>query len=97
MNAITTNDLGDACITFANDLQRPFWYFEQNAHYYLLNPLIDPTLRTIQGIAKRTFCGSLNLVGVTLTLPIALLAFFIKGVGNCVHGQRIYILERKRS
>ena len=87
MNTIDDNDLGDDCIVFANHLQRPFWYFEQNTHYYLLNPLNDPTLTTTDAVAKRALLGLFNLVSCVLTLPLAFSAFCIKGLGNRLHSK----------
>ena len=75
MSAIYTNNLGDDCIAFANHIQRPFWFFQQNTHYYLLNPLNDPRLITIDAVAKRIFLGLCNLGGLMLTLPHCLFGF----------------------
>ncbi len=75
-------DLGDHWIVCASHLQRPFWYFEHMAHYYILNPLNDPTLTTIKGVAKRAIVGVLSMGGLVATLPLVLLACCVKKVGN---------------
>lgn len=87
MSLSYVNEIGDHFIAFANHLQRPFWYFEQNIHYYLLNPQDDPILMRIDGIIKRIFFGLFNLGGLVYTFPYAFLAFPLKGLAQLFHGK----------
>ena len=82
MSKIDVHDLGDTCIACANHLQRPFWHFEKNAHYYLFNPLDAPSLAKMAAVAKRAIYGLFHLGGLLVTAPLAIVAFPLKGLAH---------------
>jgi len=69
--------------TFANVIQRPFWYCAQNAHYYYSNPLNDPALT--DQIATRVLRCVPNAVGAACALFLAFPGFGLKGLSNYFH------------
>lgn len=47
------DDVAERLNYLANEVQRPFWYFAQNAHRYAANPLHEDSLT--DSVAKRIF------------------------------------------
>lgn len=68
---------------FANNLQRPFWYCEQNLHRYAANPLEEDQLT--ESVAYRIFKGACHGVGLALGAFPAAFSFGLKGLSNYFH------------
>ncbi len=85
------DDIAERMNQLANEMQRAFWYFAQNVHRYVVNPLHEDDL--INSVAKRFFGGGVHAVGALFGAFLAVAGFALKGLSNRFHSREFTYWE----
>jgi len=72
--------LAKRILHLANEIQRPFWYMEENFQRYAFNHLKDESL----SVAQRIFKGTLSGIGASLSVFLVFGAFALKGLSSAL-------------